>query len=195
MYYDNLYLMNNLSGYASPKMKLTALVKSGEYVRIRRGLYIKGHEYNIKTLANVIYGPSYISFEYALSYYGMIPEKVTAVTSAVFNKNKDKEFDTPVGRFVYRYINPGLYFHGIERHEENGEPYLIASREKALCDILYKIKNISEKTDIELLLFDDLRIDEAEFLRLNITDLKLIVPLYGKILPDKMLEYLKARRK
>ncbi|MBU4486484.1 MAG: hypothetical protein KKD38_06105 [Candidatus Delongbacteria bacterium] len=195
MYYDTLYLMDSLSGYASPKMKLTSLVKSGEYTRIRRGLYIKGDDYNLKTLANVIYGPSYISFEYALSYYGMIPERVETVTSAVYNKNKDKVFDTPAGRFTYRYINARLYFYGIDRQEENGEPYLIASKEKALCDVLYKIKNTGDKINIERLLFEDLRIDEGEFLRLCITDLKFIVPLYGRILHDKMLEYLKTRRK
>lgn len=195
MYYDTLYLISNLSDYASPKMKLTSLVKSGEYTRIRRGLYIKGNDYNLKTLANVIYGPSYISFEYALSYYGMIPERVETVTSAVYNKNKDKVFDTPAGRFTYRYINPGIYFYGIDRQEENGEPYLIASKEKALCDILYKIKNSGTNTNIEHLLFEDLRIKEDEFLKLKITDLKLIVPLYRRILLNKMLEYLKSRRK
>lgn len=176
-------------------MKLTSLVKSGEYTRIRRGLYIKGNDYNLKTLANVIYGPSYISFEYALSYYGMIPERVETVTSAVYNKNKDKVFDTPAGRFTYRYINPEIYFYGIDRQEENGEPYLIASKEKALCDILYKIKNSRANTNIEQLLFEDLRIKEDEFLKLKITDLKLIVPLYRRILLNKMLEYLKSRRK
>ena len=195
MYYDTLYLINSLSDYASPKMKLTSLVKSGEYTRIRRGLYIKGNDYNLKTLANVIYGPSYISFEYALSYYGMIPERVETVTSAVYNKNKDKVFETPAGRFTYRYINPEIYFYGIDRQEENGEPYLIASKEKALCDILYKIKKSVTNTNIEQLLFEDLRIKEEEFLKLKITDLKLIVPLYRRILLNKMLEYLKSRRK
>jgi len=195
VYYDTLYLINSLTDYASPKMKLTSLVRSGEYTRIRRGLYVKDSDYNLKTLANVIYGPSYISFEYALSYYGMIPERAETVTSAVYNKNKDKVFETPAGRFIYSYINPEIYFYGIDRQEEDGEPYLIASKEKALCDILYKIKSSGTNINIERLLFEDLRIKEDEFLKLKITDLKLIVPLYRRILLNKMLEYLKSRRK
>lgn len=51
MYYDTLYLMNTLSDYASPKSKLTNMVKSGEIVRIRRGLYVKGGDYDKKLYA------------------------------------------------------------------------------------------------------------------------------------------------
>ena len=195
MYYDTLYLMNELKNYASPKSKLTALVRSGEYTRIKRGLYVKGSEYDLKTLANIIYGPSYISFEYALSYYGMIPERVEVVTSATFNKNKDKTYDTPVGTFKYKYINTDLYFKGIDRMEENDEPFLIATKEKALCDILYKIKDFKKDSNIEDVLFSSLRIDEYELIKMNITDLKSLVPLYKRIITDKLLEYLKMRRK
>ncbi|MDA3887053.1 MAG: hypothetical protein PF638_15815 [Candidatus Delongbacteria bacterium] len=195
MYYDTLYLMSELKNYASPKSKLTSLVKAGEFTRIRRGLYIKGGNYNLKTLANVIFGPSYISFEYALSFYGMIPERAELVTSAVFNKNKDRKFDTPAGSFIYKYINPELYFYGIDRLMENGEPFLIATKEKALCDVLYKIKNFKRNSDIEDVLFENLRLDEEEFLKLKITDLKILAPMYKRIIIDKMYNYLKKRRK
>ena len=180
MYYDTLYLMNELKNYASPKSKLTALVRSGEYTRIKRGLYVKGSEYDLKTLANIIYGPSYISFEYALSFYGMIPERVEVVTSATFNKNKDKTYDTPVGSFIYKYINPELYFYGIDRLMENGEPFLIATKEKTLCDVLYKIKSFKRNSNIEDVLFENLRLDEEEFLKLKITDLKILAPSRNK---------------
>ena len=187
--------MSELKNYASPKSKLTSLVKAGEFTRIRRGLYIKDGNYNLKTLANVIYGPSYISFEYALSFYGMIPERAELVTSAVFNKNKDRKFDTPAGSFIYKYVKPELYFYGIDRLMENGEPFLIATKEKALCDVLYKIKNFNRNSDIEDILFGNLRLDEEEFLKLKITDLKILAPLYKRIIIDKMYEYLKKRRK
>jgi predicted transcriptional regulator of viral defense system len=195
MYYDTLYLMNTLSDYSSPKSKLTNMVKSGEIVRIRRGLYVKEGDYDKKSLANMIYGPSYISFEYALSWYGLIPERVVIVTSAVFNKNKNKEFDTPVGRFGYYYISPSVYPYGIIREEIDKEPFLVATKEKALCDTLYKIKNTGRNIDIEALLFDDLRIDETELLTLNRKDVALIAPLYGRLLILQLSEYLKKRGK
>lgn len=195
MYYDTLLLLNELKDYASPKSKLTSMVRKGELTRIRRGLYVKGSDYNLKTLANVIYGPSYISFEYALYFYGMIPERTEIVTSAVYNKNKDKRFETPAGTFDYRYINPELYLFGIERQTENSEPFLIASKEKALCDTLYKIKNFSIRSDIENILFEHLRLDEEELLKLRMTDLKILVPKYKRIIIDEMFGYLRKRRK
>ena len=195
MYYDTLYLMNTLSDYASPKSKLTNMVKSGEIVRIRRGLYVKGGDYDKKSLANMIYGPSYISFEYALSWYGLIPERVEIVTSAVYNKNKDREYNTPVGRFGYYYINPTVYPYSIVREVIDKEPFLIATKEKALCDTLYKIKKTCRDHDVEALLFDDLRIDETELLTLNGKDVAMIAPLYGRRLIIQLSEYLKKRGK
>ncbi len=193
MYYNTLYLMSTLSDYSSPKSKLTNMVKSDEIVRIRRGLYVKEGRYDKKVLANMIYGPSYISFEYALSWYGMIPERVEVVTSAVFNKNKNKEYETPLGRFGYYYITPSVYPYGIIREEIDKEPFLIATKEKALCDTLCKIKSTGQDLDIEALLLDDLRIDETELLTLNGKDVDLIAPLYGRLLILKLSEYLKKR--
>ncbi|MBN2789082.1 MAG: hypothetical protein JXR69_02705 [Candidatus Delongbacteria bacterium] len=190
MYFDTLYLMESLAEYASPKSKLTTMIKSGEVIKIKRGLYIKDNDYNRNTLANIIYGPSYISFEYALSWHGIIPEKVQVVTSAVFNKNKDKLFETPVGKFLYRYINPLVYYQSVVLIEEENEPFLIATKEKAVCDTLYKIKKLKADYDIEKLLFDDLRFDREQVFSLDKKELKLLVPLYRKKLLDRFLKFL-----
>lgn len=182
--------MESLAEYASPKSKLTTMIKSGEVIKIKRGLYIKDNDYNRNTLANIIYGPSYISFEYALSWHGIIPEKVQVVTSAVFNKNKDKLFETPVGKFLYRYINPLVYYQSVVLIEEENEPFLIATKEKAVCDTLYKIKKLKADYDIEKLLFDDLRFDREQVFSLDKKELKLLVPLYRKKLLDRFLKFL-----
>lgn len=193
MYLDTLYLMDSLKNYLSPKSKLTTMIKSGEIIKIRRGLYINDEKSDKKTLANMIYGPSYISFEYALSWYGMIPERVETVTSAVYNKNKDKKFDTPVGRFVYQYINSDIYYYGIVRYDNNDDPFLIATREKALCDTLYKIKKIGSEVAIEKLLFEDLRIDENEFCSLNKKDISFLAPLYKRRIVRELAKYIERR--
>ena len=39
-----------------------------------------GYKYRKEILANNILGLSYISFDYALSYYGIIPEAVHQIT-------------------------------------------------------------------------------------------------------------------
>ena len=86
---DHLTLMHELRDYASPKARLTRMIKSGDVIQVRRGLFLEAREtgHSLKSLASVIYGPSYISFEYALAHYGLIPERVQSVTSAVYNKN------------------------------------------------------------------------------------------------------------
>lgn len=84
-YMDYTYLMDRVKDCSSPKSKITTLIRSGGIIRVRRVLYVPGNgsSCSMKTLANRIYGPSYISFEYALSYHDVIPEKVTTITSAL----------------------------------------------------------------------------------------------------------------
>ena len=190
---DTLYLMDLLKNYSSPKSKISTMVKSGQLTRIKRGIYVRNNDYDKKVLANIIYGPSYISFEYALSWYGMIPERVQAVTSAVYNKNKDKVFDTPAGTFIYKYTNPEVYFHGIIWNTDHGEPFLIATKEKALCDTLYKIKRIGDKTDIERVLYEDLRIDDESLKTLNRKDIAYLSGIYRRTYIYELSNFLLKR--
>ena len=62
--------------------------------------------------------------------------------------------------------------------EENGYSYQIATPEKALCDKLYTISPVSNLTELKELLFDDLRIDEDEFEKLDQNTLETLAPLY-----------------
>ncbi len=83
-------LLEELEEYASPKSKLSRMVKRGECFPITKGLYETDPNTPPHLLAGSIYGPSYISFEFALSYYGLIPEAVYTVTCATFEKKKKK---------------------------------------------------------------------------------------------------------
>ena len=91
MIITNRIAKNNLHNYLNKNTKLGREVKEGKLIKIINGLY----ETNANTpgylLAGSIYGPSYISFDYALAYYGLIPERVDVVTSATFNKKKKKK--------------------------------------------------------------------------------------------------------
>ena len=164
---DYQLLLSALSDYAHPRDKITSWLKSGELVRVKKGLYVFGKEaaltpYSPEILANLIYGPSAISLSYALSFYGLIPERTMTITS-ITNK-RDKSFTTPVGDFTYRYLTPTKYAVGIELFSLNEKShFLIASPEKALCDHIYltdkKIK-LDTTSDIEHYILDDLRIYE-----------------------------------
>ena len=94
-------LVEELSSYANPKAKLSRMVDAGECFRISKGLYETDKNVSAYLLAGSIYGPSYISFEYALSYYGLIPEAVYTVTNATFDKKKKKIYETEFGTFTY----------------------------------------------------------------------------------------------
>ena len=123
MYKDHAILIQELKSYASPKARITRLIKSGRVIQVRRGLFLESgdRDYSLKSLASIVYGPSYVSFEYALSHYGLIPERVNVVTSAVYNKNKNRRFHTPVGDFYYYYLPIRVYPYCITR--EAGKYY------------------------------------------------------------------------
>lgn len=192
-YMDYSYLLEQVKEYQSPKAKITTMIKSGEIIRVRRGLYVpgQGNSYSLKTLANRIYGPSYISFEYALSYHNLIPERVTTITSASLAKNKRKEFRTPVGTFVYHSMAPAVFPYGVMRREENGNPFLIATKEKALCDTLSKLKGHASGSSLEDLLYEDLRLEKEDIVALNLADIEFLVPLYRKKPLSDLLAFLK----
>lgn len=113
-------------------------------------------------LAASIYGPSYISFEYALSYHGLIPEAVYTVTCATFEKKKKRQYDTSFGIFTYRDVPSEAFPLYIELRNEGDYWYRIASPEKALCDQLYILRPVKNTKELAALLFDDLRIEETE---------------------------------
>lgn len=197
VYLDKLIVKESLQDYASPRSKLTRMLDSREIMHIRRGLYLEGTNtpFSIKTLANIIYGPSYISFEYALAYHGFIPERAVNITSAVYGKNKKKRFDTPVGTFTYRHIPETVYYLEYKRLEEDGHFFLIASAEKAICDTLYQYRRIKSLKGLNKLIFEDLRIDRDQLENLNLDGIAALAPRYGKKITSLFASWLEKEKK
>ena len=162
-------LLDELNKYASPRSKLSRMAKSGEIFPIVKGLYETQKGTPAFLLAGSIYGPSYISFEYALGFYGLIPEMVYTVTSATFEKKKAKKYETPFGTFTYRDVPSEVFPLGIRLMQEGNYYYRIAAPEKALCDILYTLPPAANMKELTSLLNDDLRIDESELQKLDAT--------------------------
>lgn len=59
-------------------MKVSRIMAAGELIPLRRGLYLQDRTANPLALAPAIHGPSYVSFESALAWHGLIPERVEA---------------------------------------------------------------------------------------------------------------------
>ena len=168
-------MLEELSSYASPKTKLSRMVRKGECHPIVRGLYETDRNAAPYLLAGSIYGPSYISFEYALSYYGLIPETVHTVTCACFEKKKKKRFETLFGTFTYRDVPAEAFPLYTETRKEGDYWYRIALPEKALCDELYALSPVRNVRELAVLLFEDMRMDEEdvrEMDRIVISDLE-----------------------
>ncbi|MGM0579808.1 MAG: type IV toxin-antitoxin system AbiEi family antitoxin domain-containing protein [Bacteroidota bacterium] len=95
-------------------------------------------------MANRIYSPSYISMEFALSYYGLIPEAVYTITSV--SSRKTITFDTLFGTFAYRHLKPSLFF-GYQIEEWEDFPVKLAQPEKVILDYLYLNPNLKTEKD------------------------------------------------
>ena len=172
-------ILKELNRYASPADKLSRMVQKEEYIPVIKGIYETNRFTAGYLLAGSIYGPSYLSFEFALSYYGLIPEAVYTFTSATFEKKKKKKYITPFGTFTYRDIPSQVYPYGLEIKVEGEYSYIIASPEKALCDQLYQTKPVSNQKELINLLFRDLRISEEELRKLNSEDIEVFAGKYG----------------
>jgi hypothetical protein len=111
-------------------------------------------------VANLLYGPSYVSLDFALSWHGLIPEGVYEVSS--ITPRRAKQYSTPLGQFSYTHTNAALYGIGVTMEENpDGSCFLIASAEKALCDKVSFTRNLpaTSATAMRTYLEDDLRID------------------------------------
>ncbi len=182
MFKDHATLMQELREYASPRARLTRMIRSGKVIQVRRGIFLDpaDRDYSMKSLAAVIYGPSYISFEYALAFRGLIPENVRVITCGIYKKNKNRYFHTPLGDFRYYYLPIAAFPYGITVGDENSQRYLMATPEKALCDTLYKTRGIDSRDALEDLLFEDLRLETDDVKRLDRKAVSFLAPLYGK---------------
>jgi predicted transcriptional regulator of viral defense system len=154
-----------LHGYKYPKNKVRAMEKSGQLIRLKKGLYVvspKITEQNLSKnlISNHLYGPSYVSLESALSFYGLIPER-THVNYAITSKRK-KQFETPLGNFLYISVPIKYFSIGLKRQSlNNSYRFLIASPEKALCDLIITKAGIrfQSKKAIKEFLLEDIRFD------------------------------------
>ncbi len=187
-------LVSSLSNdYSSPYCKLGRMVEKGEIIRLKRGVYETDPNTPPYLVAHEIYGPSYVSFEFALSWYNIIPERVNSITCATFGKHRTRRFTNPLGRFVYRDIPEAVFSLGIRRLDINGRELIIATPEKAVCDKLCKMPPTLNYIDLEALMFEDLRFDEDEIDALDRDTISTYSELYGSSTVRTLSRYLATR--
>jgi len=173
-------LKNQYKDYSNPLDKIKREVDSGALIRLYKGLYETNRNVDPFFLAPLILSPSYLSFEWALSYYGLIPEKVVAITSASLKVRKNKTYINFFGRFEYSDVSPEVFSEGLANLSDDEYTVRIATKEKAICDSLSKWRVVNSVKELKELLFQDKRIDEDEFKTCDFGLLLRLASLYKK---------------
>lgn len=171
-------LVSIFKDYERPNDKIYQLAKEGVIQSIKKGLYVVGPALNIDRkpepflLANHILGPSYVSVETALSYHGLIPERVYEIAS--MTTQAPRKFNTPLGSFTYTRLPLPYYAFGIRSEKLADDQYaMFASPEKALCDKIITTSGLlfrSRKAAKEFLL-ENMRMDEDALRQLNANEM------------------------
>ena len=167
-------LVTALGKYKSPKDKVARMEKEGEIIRLKKGLFVVTPKVHLQTLskeliANHLYGPSYVSCETALSFYGLIPERVYLTKSMVTKRSKS--YSTSMGNFEYISVNEDYFAIGIRQEiVEDKFAFMIATAEKALCDLIISTKGlkIQSMKAMQIYLEEDLRMDLSSVQDFNI---------------------------
>jgi len=153
--------------------KVRNLEISGKIIRLKRGLYVVDPKISriplsTELIANHLYAPSYVSMQTALRYYGLIPEAVYTTQSMTMKHSRN--FDTPIGRFDYQMITREAFSVGITYINKQNHSFLIATPEKALCDLIANSPKVNLRylKDVETYLEEDIRMDIEELKKMDI---------------------------
>lgn len=181
--------------YSNPLAKINRDVKQGKLFPLVKGIYETNPKISGSILAQFIYGPSYLSFDYALYHYGLIPEIVySTFTCATYNKRKIKTYTNSFGTYIFRDVPKSVFNLGVLAYCDKDYSYQMATAEKALCDKLYIISPVKTINDLKKMMFEDLRIDEEKFNELNKQDILKLAPLYHSTNLNLLAKFIKGEK-
>ncbi len=176
-------LLSRFGDDPHPRARIEQEVREDRLWRLCPGWYTDEEAPSETSFANLLVEPSYISLPYALCLYDLIPESVFHVSSA-FPCNRDvfKGIETEIGIFYYQSIPPRAFSSGLYIATDlDGSRSLMATREKALCDYFFTQDPPRSVKEVEVLLFNDLRVDDFDFFNLDLRYIAHLAPLYGTL--------------
>ena len=184
----------------SANRKVANLEKEGRIIRLKRGMYVvnpneSGKLLSLGLIGNLLYGPSYVSMLTALREYGLIPERVEVIES--MTTHLTVSFENPVGTFEYHHCAKDYYSIGITQREEEEVTYLIATPEKALCDLINYSKGVNLRfiKDVAIYLEEDIRMDMDSLSDMDISIFESCAPYSRKTQNIyTLIKYLKNER-
>lgn len=176
-------LLSILHEYKRPNDKIHSLIQEQKLISLKKGLYVWNSDVLPEnfSIANILYAPSYVSVESALSFYGLIPERVFSVSSMTFKTSK--QFSNSIADFEYIKIPAPYYSFGIKRILlREGQFALMATPEKALMDKMITTKGVLIRSEIaaQKFLFENLRMDEEQLKIFNTNEMTIWAELAPK---------------
>lgn len=149
------------------RVQISRWVNSGRLIKIRNGIYALSDDYktnasNEEYIATFASRPSYISLEYALAGYGLIPEHVPNITIVTTKRSEKLKFSG--NYFIYKHIMPKLFWGYVPKGEKNFEAFC-AEPEKALLDVFYFTSGSLDHAYMEEMRFQNTGILDPEKLR------------------------------
>jgi predicted transcriptional regulator of viral defense system len=158
--------------HRSPHDKISRLVKEGSLIRLKKGLFLplakpQKTPLPFELIANVLRGPSYVSLQTALAFYGLIPERVYEIRS--MTTKRSKKYTTALGRFDYVSVREDYFSIGIRSTGSDEARFLIAAPEKALCDMIVTTSGLRLQSSRAMreYLEEDLRVDLPDTLQMQ----------------------------
>lgn len=184
-------ILESLSGYRNKNDKISRMLNKHELFRLNDDWYETDPHAEPVQFVPLFKQPSYLSFESALSWYGMIPEAVHQYTCAATEIRKTLRYSCWFGTYTYQNIPVRVFYMDIHYNQDYSIPFLIASREKALSDLVFKKRRVKSVDEMERLLFDNLRIDEDQFYDLSLEKMEVLSSAYHSTNVDFLRKVLK----
>jgi len=161
-------LQSEYSSYRAPEHKIRRLADAGQLYCVKRGLYEDNRDCPGEALGSLlINGSCYLSFEYALARYSLIPEAVYVYTFASFRKKQIKEYHNFFGDYVFRPVPDAVFPYAVTYEERDQYSWSLALPEKALCDYVYFRKPIRGYRNFMQFLTEGLRVEMQDLRQLD----------------------------
>ncbi|MBU2543668.1 type IV toxin-antitoxin system AbiEi family antitoxin domain-containing protein [Patescibacteria group bacterium] len=129
---NELGMIWQLNDRAVLRNKIYYWVKTGKLHRLQRGVYALRVNYNQLELAGKVLSPSYVSLSTVLQQEGVVFQYDETITSIA---NLSREFEVAGVKLSYRKIQDKVLFNDLGLERKNS--YTIASKERALLDMMY----------------------------------------------------------
>lgn len=180
---ETFMLVDKISELPKIRVQLSRWVKTGKLIKIKNGLYAlpdayKANPVDLEYIATFAIRPSYISLEYALASYGLIPEMVPNLT--LITTKRPQKLRLKERTLIYRHVDKKHFWGYVSKGRKNFETFF-AEPEKALLDQFY----FSEEK------LSDSYFSEMRFQNTEELDLKKLMEYASRFKSPKILKWAK----